>query len=78
MKNYQNAQILHDICPKMPEFYVIIAGKIFFSNFGRARSPPPDPVAYAYEEVKKNVRSAWRSFPGAQMQQLLVLSLSLH
>ena len=61
MKNYQNARILHDSCPKnhqntgifvifaekftkflnftrfllpkMPKFYIIIARKIFFSNF---------------------------------------------
>jgi len=37
---------------KMPEFYVIIARKIFFRNFrgarARARPCPPAPVSYAY------------------------------
>jgi len=32
-KNLQNSRISHDFCPKMPEFYVIIARKIFFPNF---------------------------------------------
>ena len=35
--------ILHDFCPKkMPEFYIIIARKIFFQNL------PSAPVSYAY------------------------------
>ena len=29
---------------KMPEFHIIIAGKIFFPNIGGARVPPPSPT----------------------------------
>jgi len=32
-KNLQNSRILHDFCPKMHDFYVIIARKIFFPEF---------------------------------------------
>jgi len=46
-KNLQNSRILHDFARKMPEFYVIIARKIFFPNFRGARAPMP-PVSYAY------------------------------
>ena len=36
---------------KMPEFYVIIARKIFFPNFRKARDPPPCPsrLLYTYD-----------------------------
>jgi len=81
MKNYQNARILHDFCPKdhqntrffyyicprkknnkipefytifcqkMPEFYILIARKIFFPDFffflgggGHVSSLPPYPM----------------------------------
>ena len=47
MKNYQNARILHDFCPKMPEFYIVIARKIYSPNF-RGDTCPPCPVSYAY------------------------------
>ena len=40
-KNLQNSRILHDFCPKMSEFYIIIARKIFSSNFRWARAPCP-------------------------------------
>ena len=41
-KNLQNSQILHDFCPKMPEFYVIIARKNFFPNlWGHVTHVPP-------------------------------------
>ena len=43
IKNQQNARILHDSARKMPEFYVIIARKIFSPNFRGgegARAPP--------------------------------------
>ena len=72
MKNYQNARVLHDSCPKnyqytrifmifgrkinkiaefymifgreMPEFYIIIARKIFFPFFwGVGGHVPPAP-----------------------------------
>jgi len=32
-KNLQNSRILHDFCPKMPEFYIMIARKILFPEF---------------------------------------------
>jgi len=32
-KNKENAKILHDICPKIPEFYVTFSRKIFFPDF---------------------------------------------
>jgi len=43
-KNYQNFRTLHDFCPKMLEFYIIIARKKFpeFKG-GGARAPPPCP-----------------------------------
>jgi len=47
-KNLQNSQILHDFARKVPEFYVIIAQKIFFPNF-RGHVPLLNPVSYAYE-----------------------------
>jgi len=33
-KNQQNARILHDSCPKMTEFYIIIAQKYFSRTLG--------------------------------------------
>jgi len=36
----------------MPEFYIIIARKMFFPNFKGSRDPLP-PVSYAYGKVKK-------------------------
>jgi len=56
-KNWQNSRSLHDFCPKMPEFYIIIARKIFFPNFRGAC--PSAPVSYAYanfREVKVKVQ----------------------
>jgi len=35
--------------PKMPEFYTIIARKIFFLNFWRARPPLPPPPTPMHE-----------------------------
>ena len=32
-KNEQNPRILHDFARRMPEFYIIIARKIFFPEF---------------------------------------------
>ena len=50
-KNLQNSRILHDFCPKMPEFYIIIARKHFFPNFRGARAPhalpSPTPMIYS-------------------------------
>jgi len=34
---------------KMPEFFIIIARKIFFPNFRGARAPFRPSVSYAYE-----------------------------
>ena len=47
-KNSQNSRILHDFCPKIPEFYIIMAGKIFSPNFGGG-ALRPTPVSYAHE-----------------------------
>ena len=33
---------------KIPEFYMIFARKILFSEFWRGQVPPPAPVSYAY------------------------------
>ena len=32
-KNYQSNRIVHDFCPKIPEFYIMIARKIFSRFF---------------------------------------------
>jgi len=43
--------ILHDFCPKMPEFYMIIAQKYFprFFFVGGGHVSPTAPVSYAYD-----------------------------
>jgi len=46
-KNYKIPEFYMIFCAKMPEFYIIIARKIFFPNFTGARAPTP-PVSYAY------------------------------
>ena len=35
----QNSRNLYDICPKMSEFYVTFARKIFFPKLGECLSP---------------------------------------
>jgi len=42
--------MLRVFCPKMPEFYTIIARKIFFRILvgGGGHVPPAPPVSYAY------------------------------
>jgi len=55
-KNYQNARIVHDFCPKNAEFYIIIGRKIFFPIFflgggARAIRDPLPSVSYAYDRV---------------------------
>jgi len=40
------SRIIHDICSKIPELYVIIAREIFFPKWGGTCSPAP--VSYAY------------------------------
>jgi len=37
------SEFSHGFCPKMPEFYVIIAQKIFFPKFGGHVIPLPSP-----------------------------------
>jgi len=65
MKNYRNARIVTifalkinkipefymNFTPKMPEFYIIIAQKYFFSNFVGVRALPASPISYAYATV---------------------------
>jgi len=46
----------------MPEFYIIIARKIFFPNFREARAPLP-PVSYAYRD--KRARRGWTAVDGS-------------
>jgi len=52
-------EFLRDSCPKMPEFYTIIARKkqffpiFFFGGGGGVRAPPPSPVSFAYGEQSK-------------------------
>ena len=42
---------------KMPEFYIIVAGKILFPNFrGKGAPPPCPPVFYAYALDEKYYR----------------------
>ena len=50
-KLLQNSRFLHDFCPKMPKFYIIIARKKYFSRifFLGGRHVPPAPVSYAYD-----------------------------
>jgi len=54
-KNLQNSRILHDFARKMPEFYVIIARKIFFPDFRGGGHVPPAPVSYAYGDSALSV-----------------------
>ena len=51
----QKSRILHDICRKMPEFYMIIARKIFpdFSFGGRARAPCLHRLLRLYERERE-------------------------
>ena len=51
-KNLQNSRISHDFCLKMPEFYVIIARKIFiFRILGGGARALPAPVSYVYGKL---------------------------
>ena len=56
--------MLHDICPKMPEFYMKIARKIFLPESGegaRAPLPPPSPTRMLtanYWEVLIKIKNA--------------------
>jgi len=49
----QNSGLLHDICPKIPKFYLIIARKIFLPIFGEgARFAVPCLLCLAYVNVE--------------------------
>ena len=57
-KNEQNARILHDVCPKMPDFFVTFAPKNIFRFFffgGGVRAPTF--VFYAYGHTLTSTRT---------------------
>jgi len=47
-QNNKIAEFYMSFAPKMPEFYIIIARKIFFRNFWGGHMSPLPPVSYAY------------------------------
>ena len=68
-KIYKIPEFYMFFCPKMSEFYIIIARKIFFPNFRGHLPLPLPPVFYAYAtgQLYKSQfvvkRDAWRSGP---------------
>ena len=48
-KKFQNSRIFLDFARKMPEYYIIIAWKIFFPQILEEHVAALPPVSYAYE-----------------------------
>ena len=66
-KNQQNFRILHDFCPKMPEFCVIIARKILFQIF---LGPPTAPRLLCLCHILQKQRWSFNFYAGWYVNKL--------